>query len=422
MDSVLTLLFDKWEGGNPIANGSEYGCTFPYCSEYIKTKNISLSDVSGNNIYYPVSLNSDFNCIFRKRFFSQEILSLLHNKKIKVLLLREHEGGGDHKEFFKKLYQLIKDNNLHPQSFYIHFANKNLLQYYTESIGDVGMNLHITDWLLEHTSLQLNRTIESNSINELGYRFEKRLFENVDRKFNFLCFNRVPKAHRVSFLAKLAKENVISNIDWSMLFAPNEFLQFYGETKYDGKNVFDLQHFSFYFDRKELFELEKELKYFFVTKKKTIYEPESNNIFGYFGDTKTTHCKESYDNSYCSLVTETSFENNEEHLTEKSFKPFINLHLGVFLAPYKHLERLRGYGFKTFGDLWDEGYDDIKPPKERFHRVIKLIKELNDSNNLKEMYSKSKDIMEYNQSIAFDFWKRESCSKYFKKLTNEILL
>jgi hypothetical protein len=422
MDSVLTLLFDKWESGNPIANGSEYGCTFPYCSEYIKTKNISLNDVSGNNIYYPISLNSDFNCIFKKKFFSQEILSLLHNKKIKVLLLREHEGGGDHREFFKKLYQLIKDNNLHTQSFYIHFANKNLLQYYTESIGDVGMNLHITDWLLEHTSLQLNRAIKSNSLNELGYRFEKRLFENVDRKFNFLCFNRVPKAHRVSFLAKLAKENVISNIDWSMLFAPNEFLQFYGETKYNGKNVFDLQHFSFYFDRKELFELEKELKYFFVTKKKTIYEPESNNIFGYFGDTKTTHCKESYDNSYCSLVTETSFENNEEHLTEKSFKPFINLHLGVFLAPYKHLERLRGYGFKTFGDLWDEGYDDIKSPKERFHRVIKLTKELNDSNNLKEMYSKSKDIMEYNQSIAFDFWKRESCSKYFKKLTDEILL
>lgn len=422
MDSVLTLLFDKWEGGNPIANGSEYGCTFPYCSEYIKTKNISLSDVSGNNIYYPISLNSDFNCIFRKRFFSQEILSLLHNKKIKVLLLREHEGGGDHKEFFKKLYQLIEDNNLHPQSFYIHFANKNLLQYYTESIGDVGMNIHITDWLLEHTSLQLNRAIESNSINELGYKFEKRLYEDVDRKFNFLCFNRVPKAHRVSFLAKLAKENVIDNVDWSMLFAPNEFLQFYGETKYNGKNIFDLQHFSLYFERKELYQLEKELKYFFVTKKKTIYEPESNSIFGYFGDTKTTHFKASYDNSYCSLVTETSFENNEEHLTEKSFKPFINLHLGIFLAPYKHLERLRGYGFKTFSDLWDEGYDDIKSPKDRFHAVIKLVKELNESNNFKELYFKAKDILEYNQSVALNFWKRDSCSTYFKKLTNEVLL
>ena len=383
---------------------------------------MSIDNLNSTNVYYPISLNSDFNCIFRKGFFSQSILSLLHNKKIKVLLLREHEGGGDHKEFFKKLYQLIKDNNLHTESFYINFANKNLIKYYTESIGDIGMNLHITDWLLEHTSLQLNRAVESDKINELGYKFEKRKFEDVNRKFNFLCFNRVPKAHRVSLLAKLIKENVIDGVDWSMLFSPNEFLQFYGERKFEGKNIFDLQHFSKYFERRELFQYERELQYLFVTKKKTIYEPESKHIFEYFGDTKTTHYKQSYDNSYCSIVTETSFENNEEHLTEKSFKPFINLHLGIFLAPYKHLERLRGYGFKTFGDLWDESYDDIISPKERMNSVVKLIKQLNERGTLHKLYSESKDILEYNQEVAFNFWKRESCKMYFKKLANEILL
>ena len=422
MDSILNLLFENWENGKPLPNGSVYGCTFPYCSEYIQTKDMSIDNLNSTNVYYPISLNSDFNCIFRKGFFSQSILSLLHNKKIKVLLLREHEGGGDHKEFFKKLYQLIKDNNLHTESFYINFANKNLIKYYTESIGDIGMNLHITDWLLEHTSLQLNRAVESDKINELGYKFEKRKFEDVNRKFNFLCFNRVPKAHRVSLLAKLIKENVIDGVDWSMLFSPNEFLQFYGERKFEGKNIFDLQHFSKYFERRELFQYERELQYLFVTKKKTIYEPDSKHIFEYFGDTKTTHYKQSYDNSYCSIVTETSFENNEEHLTEKSFKPFINLHLGIFLAPYKHLERLRGYGFKTFGDLWDESYDDIISPKERMNSVVKLIKQLNERGTLHKLYSESKDILEYNQEVAFNFWKRESCKMYFKKLANEILL
>jgi hypothetical protein len=269
--------------------------------------------------------------------------------------------------------------------------------------------------------LQLKRSIESNQTNELGYKFEKREFSDVNRKFNFLCFNRVPKAHRLSFLAKLAKENVIGDIDWSMLFSPNEFPHFYGEN-IDGKNNFELQYFSRYFERKELSEYERELKYFFVTKKKTIYEPDSKNIFEYFGDTKTTHFKQSYDNSYCSLVTETSFENNEEHITEKSFKPFINLHLGIFLAPYKHLERLREYGFKTFNELWDESYDDILYPRDRLNRVVSLTKELNESGNLRELYYKAKDILEYNQHHAFNFWKRESCKKYFKKLADEILL
>ena len=298
----------------------------------------------------------------------------------------------------------------------------NLEKYYKESIGEVGLNLNITDWLLEHTSLQLNRAIESNKTNELGYKFEKRTFEDIDRRFNFLCFNRIPKAHRVSFISKLIKDNVIDNVDWSMLFAPNEFLPFYGETKHEGKNVFDLQHFSAYFDRKELYNMEKELKYVFYTKKKTIFEPDSKHIFEYFGDTKTTHYKQSYDNSYCSIVTETSFENNEEHLSEKSFKPFINLHLGIFLAPYKHLERLRSYGFKTFGELWDESYDDIVSPKERFNKVCELVNQLNESGKLRDLYNQSKDILEHNQQLAFDFWKRETCKEYFKKLSNEITI
>ncbi len=94
----------------------------------------------------------------------------------------------------------------------------------------------------------------------------------------------------------------------------------------------------------------------------------------------------------------------------------------MFLAPYKHLERLRGYGFKTFGDLWDESYDDIISPKDRMDAVVALIKELNDGDKLNKLYSQAKDILEYNQSVAFNFWKRESCTKYFKKLADEVLL
>jgi len=142
-------------------------------------------------------------------------------------------------------------------------------------------------------------------------------------------------------------------------------------------------------------------------------------LFNFFGDTKSTHFKKSYENSYCSLITETSFENNEEHLTEKSFKPFANLHLGVFLSSYKHLERLNNYGFITFSDFWDEGYDSIIDPKERMDEVVKIIKEINNK-NLLDIYKKSKSILEHNQSHLLNFWKRESCNKYFKKISNEL--
>ena len=420
MDSVLNLLFEEWNDLGPIPNGNNFGCRHPYCRIYINVNNIKINELGGlDNIYFPIGLNTDFNCIFKGGFFSPTILSLIHNSKLKVLLLREHEGGGDHISFFRQLNEFIICNNLPHSSFYIYFANKNLINYYKESIGDVGLNVNVSDWLLEHTSLVVNKALKENKINDLGYRFELQTFDNTtERKYNFLCLNRVPKAHRVSFLARLYKNELIYNTDWSLLFSPYEFSPFYGNEKdVEGKNIFSIEHFSKFFDRNSLIEYERFLKYFFYTKKKSEYEPISKNLYNFFGDTKTTHFKDSYINSYCSLITETSFENNEEHLTEKSFKPFINLHLGIFLAPYQHLKRLRSYGFKTFNDFWSEDYDEIFDVRDRMVNVVEVVKELNKS-NLKKIYSEAKDILLYNQSHFLNFWERESCKNYFKSLTN----
>ncbi len=185
MDSILNLLFEEWNNLGPTPNGNRFGCRFPYCSEYIDTNNIRIEEIElYQNIYFPIDLNTDFYSIFREGFFSEQILNLLFGKKIKILLLREHEGGGNHFDFFQKLYDLIKTHNLDPTLFYLNFANKNLFSYYKDSIGDVGMNINISDWLLEHTSLVVHKALESNKINDLGYRFELPNFEpEIERKF-----------------------------------------------------------------------------------------------------------------------------------------------------------------------------------------------------------------------------------------------
>lgn len=422
MGSVLNLLFEEWNNGNPIPNGNNFGCRYPYCREYIETNNIRIEDLEQfENVYFPIDLNTDFNCIFKGGFFSQTILSLIHNSKIKVLILREHEGGGDHTSFFKQLNEFIVCNNLPHSAFYIYFANKNLISYYKDSIGDVGLNVNVSNWLLEHTSLVVDRALKSNKLNDLGYKFELPHFDSETiRKFKFLCLNRVPKAHRIAFLARLYKNKTIYNTDWSLLFSPYEFTTLFGE-KLDknNKNIFSVEHFSAYFDRDELRTHFHELKYFFYTKKKSNYEPYSKNLFNFFGDTKSTHYNETYKNSFISLITETSFENNEEHISEKSLKPFINLHLGIFLSPYKHLERIKGFGFQTFDSIWDESYDNIYEPKERMKSVASLISKLNEM-DLTKIYKNSEEILKYNQTHFLNFWKRESCKTYFNKISNEI--
>jgi len=76
------------------------------------------------------------------------------------------------------------------------------------------------------------------------------------------------------------------------------------------------------------------------------------------------------------LVTETVADGRRLHLTEKTFKPIALGMPFVLVATAGSLEYLRSYGFKTFGHLWDEGYDTIEDPHERIQAIAGLLKDL----------------------------------------------
>jgi len=78
------------------------------------------------------------------------------------------------------------------------------------------------------------------------------------------------------------------------------------------------------------------------------------------------------------LVTETVADGRRLHLTEKTFKPIALGMPFVLVGTQGSLEYLRSYGFKTFGHLWDEGYDTIEDPHERIQAISRLLKNLCD--------------------------------------------
>jgi hypothetical protein len=82
-------------------------------------------------------------------------------------------------------------------------------------------------------------------------------------------------------------------------------------------------------------------------------------------------------NSLLYVVTETLFEEETLHLTEKIFKPIVMQMPFVLVGAQYNLEYLRSYGFKTFGDFWDEDYDN-QCNQDRMTSIVKLLKELND--------------------------------------------
>jgi len=73
------------------------------------------------------------------------------------------------------------------------------------------------------------------------------------------------------------------------------------------------------------------------------------------------------------VPTETVYWGKRLHLTEKTFKPIALEMPFILVAPAHSLEYLRSYGFKTFGNVIDESYDDEEDDFTRLEKIAKLL-------------------------------------------------
>ena len=97
------------------------------------------------------------------------------------------------------------------------------------------------------------------------------------------------------------------------------------------------------------------------------------------------------------LVTETVATGRRHHLTEKSFKPIALGMPFVIVGTRGSLEYLRSYGFKTFGDIWDESYD-LAEDHVRIERIAKLLKSLDvlSTKAKQDMFDAAREVVEHN--------------------------
>jgi hypothetical protein len=111
-----------------------------------------------------------------------------------------------------------------------------------------------------------------------------------------------------------------------------------------------------------------------------------------------------YQNSLISLITETNFTENEVTLTEKSYKPIKEKHPFVTVGVNGALKGLRKSGFKTFGEFWDEGYDDLIDPSERMRAIKTVIEDISrwDNDKILDFKRRVKPILEHNYNVLKD--------------------
>jgi hypothetical protein len=104
-----------------------------------------------------------------------------------------------------------------------------------------------------------------------------------------------------------------------------------------------------------------------------------------------------WNTSFLHVVNETVWQ-DKIHFTEKIFKPIVMHQPFVVVQAPGSLKYLQSYGFKTFGDWWDESYDDIEDPTQRLQAIAKIINDIGgkDINELEKLRMEMAGVLEHN--------------------------
>ena len=110
------------------------------------------------------------------------------------------------------------------------------------------------------------------------------------------------------------------------------------------------------------------------------------------------------DQSLVYLVTETVFDGQRLHLTEKTFKPIALGMPFILVAPPHSLQYLRSYGFKSFSNYWDESYDLESDPFIRLEKIAKVLGDLDRLSSVQknDLWQEVQPIVNHNYNHFYN--------------------
>ena len=234
-----------------------------------------------------------------------------------------------------------------------------------------------------------------NVTNNLNKIISKK--ENTIKKHIFLNFNRRSRSHRLTVLLKLYSLGLIDKVSISF-DKPQDINVF----KYDCLRL--AREYKIENINEEVITSIYNSLPFYLDKKNLNKFPVEDNI----ADPKFL-----YENTYISLVSETNFENNIIHMTEKTIKPIVFKQPFITIGPRHTLKYLQSMGFRTFSNFWDESYDDDENHISRMNKIFNIVNEISNwsEEKLKNLEISTKEILNHN---FFNLIKLRQSPKYLQ--------
>lgn len=314
---------------------------------------------TGEHGIYPINLNFFDSSIDFFSLMSTEAIELCKIKKLTILFYYS-EGDDISSHIENKIDEQVRSYNLPREQvkFVIANAKTNKSHYY-----------YFPDDELYYR--YLNK--DNDYVKQIN-------FEPRQRKFT--CLNRIDKGFRRLFAAHIWHENLHNQAFFS----------------YTGKN-YDLE----YPTNKRKLENEWNQHWPFAPTIVSKFEP----YIPFLCDDLPDHLHNNhklidhrfFNESYWNIVVETHISKNNLFLTEKTFKPILNLQPFIIVGSVGSLKLLKSLGYKTFDSVIDESYDNEENDELRLKRCLDLVRDIAnwDHNKHIQIQKSVSEILLHNQ-------------------------
>ena len=206
--------------------------------------------------------------------------------------------------------------------------------------------------------------------------------ENQRRSKAFINLNKYPKAHRIRLMIRLMENNLIDTGHNSFINYPLGTKEINEILNNDRKEQSSGNEDKFKFPK----ENQESIKKFNNLLPMTLDFTKPGGSGFEFG-TLLSGPSSFVDNSYFNIVTESHYREWGNFLSsEKIIKPLISMQPFFVLGQPYTLKYLQDCGFKTFGDIIDESYDNEVDDVKRFNMVTNEIIKLFTENTLDEIH------------------------------------
>lgn len=309
-----------------------------------------------------------------------EAMPFLQSGKIRLLLasLTEFTHGRD---TLVRLENVCMKLGIPPK--YLNYVMGNTTRDYVGDVVQVASHAS----LVQQVEIGRRYPIERSS---LGYLCDYPKVHELDstkiRPKRFLCWNRtMNRPHRLGIAYLALKHDLLKDSLFSFLHGLQDHM---AEEDLTGLVNEPKEVISDYIARiKAMIPYEIDTQTLNEEGKQGFQSNENNK-------------KEFYADTYLHITSETLFNRyGTPFMSEKTFRPILNLQPFIYIGNYKGLEELHRLGFKTFDGYIDESYDQEPDPKKRLAMIeTEIVRFAKMSmEELHNWYYSLVDILIYNQ-------------------------